>query len=436
MNKRGAMVKRRLAPAAVILTAFLLADLLPSRASAIESYSALVFSDSIGVNSVLSETTSPSRYDAAKDALKEIGIVNHRAKVTPFNVGRARDLFQCCGIRTLARIDVRAGGGKIGKADPSKISHELDTALSIGTEALVGIEGPNEYTALQHGPGWDDDLRVYTERLWYEVKRRNLSQAVVGPTIYLRSLDDIKKLGNIGDAINASNFHIYTSGNEPSFRMDEWLADARLMAPGEPVWVTEFGYHNTMQEPETNPVSELAAAKYLPRFIALYFSRSPKGKFFIYELINSGTNPRDREHNLGIMRADLSKKPAFYTIKRMISAVKSGSTPIVPRDLAVQINGETPNLQQLLLQKSANEYALLLWQEVKSWDSGAQRELEIAGKPVTVSLPTNATFTLQDTLPFENDPARDASPTLFGGPRRSVTFDVPDHIVVLQIKLS
>ena len=75
-------------------------------------------------------------------------------------------------------------------------------------------------------------------------------------------------------------------------------------------------------------------------------------------------------------------------------------------------------------------------QETKIWDVNGQRRLEVAARPTTVTLPTNATFSLYDTLPFENDPARNASPTQFGGPRRSVTFDVPAHIVILRMNVS
>ncbi len=419
----------------LLFTALTLLALVPNPAKALEAHSALTFRNAIGVNRVLSETASTSRYGTIKEALREVGIANIRAKLTPFNAWRARDLYQCCGIKTLARIEFRVGGKIVGRADPSAVAQGVNTALSIGSQAIVGFEGPNEYTNHQHGPGWDDDLREYMRRVSSEVRGRRLPQPVVGPTIYLRIPEDIRKLGNIGNIIDASNFHIYTSGNEPSHRMNEWLADARIMAPGKPVWVTEFGYHNALRNRSQNPVSERTAAKYLPRFLALYFSRDPKGKFFIFELVDGGTNPADREQNLGVMRANLSKKPAFHTLRRMIGTVRSGSNAVNPRDLAVQIGGQAPNLEKLLLQKSEKQYLLLLWQEVKSWDVRAQRELELGAKPVTVTLPTNATFSLYDTLPFENDAARDAPPTQFGGARRSVTINVPDHIVMLEMRL-
>ena len=90
---RGKSDKWGMAPVAALSAVVILTALAPSRANALEAYSALAFRNSIGVNSVLSETGSDSRYSAAKDALREIGIVNHRAKLTPFNAGRARDLF-------------------------------------------------------------------------------------------------------------------------------------------------------------------------------------------------------------------------------------------------------------------------------------------------------------------------------------------------------
>ena len=88
---------RRGVSVAALSAVVMLTALAPSGANALEAYSALAFRNSIGVNSVLSETAADSRYSAVKSALQEIGIVNHRAKLTPFNAWRARDLFQCCG---------------------------------------------------------------------------------------------------------------------------------------------------------------------------------------------------------------------------------------------------------------------------------------------------------------------------------------------------
>lgn len=427
-------LRQGLTGAATLAAALTLTVTDPRPAGALDAYSALSFRDSIGVNSVLSETSSTSRYTAVKDALRDIGIVNHRAKLTPYNAGRARDLYQCCGIKTLARIDVREGGGKVGKADPTGIPQELNAALGAGSQAISAFEGPNEYTSLQSGPGWDDDLRVYMQRLADEVRGRKLPQPVVGPTIYLRKPMHINELGNIGGSIDASNFHIYTSGNEPSYKIDEFLSNARIMAPGKPVWVTEYGYHNALKNPKQNPVSELTAAKYIPRFAALYFGRSPQGKFFVYEFIDDANNPADREANFGILRNNLQKKPVYYTLKRMINVVKTGSTAVSPRDLNVNISGGG-NIQKLLLQQSSNQYLLLLWQEVKVWDVKAQRQISVPDQPVTVTIPTNAAFSLYDTLPNEADASKDAAPAQLGSGRRSVTFNVPDHIVLLQMKL-
>jgi hypothetical protein len=138
---RGNSGKRGLTPVAALSAAVMLTVLAPSGANALEAHSALAFRNSIGVNSVLSETGSDSRYSDVKNALREIGIVNHRAKLTPFNAWRASDLFQSSGVSTLARIDVRVGGGKVGKADPTGIAQDLNTALTAGSQALIGFEG-------------------------------------------------------------------------------------------------------------------------------------------------------------------------------------------------------------------------------------------------------------------------------------------------------
>jgi hypothetical protein len=216
--------------------------------------------------------------------------------------------------------------------------------------------------------------------------------------------------------------------------MEEWFSQASLMAPGEPVWVTEYGFHNTLAVPSRRPVDEITAARYTPRFAALAFSKSPRGRFYIYELVDSGTDPRDREHNLGMIRYDFSRKPVFHSIRRVMDTLKSASGSVVPRDVDIRFSGDTPAIERVLLQKADGNYLLMMWQEVPSWDTRTMRRIPVTPRSVTVTLPRAANFTVHDTIPFPSEPGRDAPPASIPGARTSATVDVPDHLIFVEFK--
>lgn len=415
------------------------AMLVPSApAVAMEAHSAEAFRQSFGLNSHVAGqgADDPGRYAQIKDALREIGILYSRGKIAKGNAGRARDLFQCCQIKTLARIDARAGNDPRGVVDPQGIGRALDLAMAIGPEAIVGFEGPNEYTHYQNTGDWNLDLRAYTQRVAEAIRGRGLTQTIVGPTVYMRREAEIRAIGDISAWVDASAFHIYTGGLEPSANLDDYLGDAQIMAPGKPVWVTEYGFHNALGNPGSNPVSELAAAKYLPRFAALLFAASPEGKHFLYEFVDEGTDSSEREQNFGLLRFDLTKKPAYHAIRRLVDAAEGGSAGLQPEPLDLRLDGDGGGVRSVLLQKAAKEYRLLLWQEARIWDRKALTDIAVATRPVTVTLPTAArSIGLIDTLPSTADPARDAPATSLGSNVREVKVDVPGHIVIVDIRL-
>lgn len=407
-------------------------------ARAMEVFSAHAFLHSIGSNSHFGYGLMyDQKFLQVKKAIGDLGLRNLRAKVTRKNAAQLRELYACCRVRVVARIDPRIGSLDINPVEPGRIDEHLDNALLLGRDAIAAFEGPNEYTAEQNGPGWDDDLRSYTSRLYTVIRsERKLPHPIVGPTIYLTDPQHVAQLGNISKFVDAWNVHVYPRGYEPTTPIVEQLMQtARQMAPDKPGWVTEYGYHNTTADPSSNPVSELAAAKYLPRATAILFKRSPRGKYYFYELVDGGTNKAGREDNFGLLRYDISRKPAYHTLQRLLARLATATPGITPRALDVTVSKTVPGISSLLLQKSANTYQLLLWQEVRSWDRTRQKDIRWPDKAVTVTLGRSARYTVYDTLPVVGDPARSAPPITYAGGRRSLTVDVPDHIVIVEMEL-
>ncbi len=410
----------------------------PHRASALDAYSAANFRSSIGVNTTFGQ---PGVYmqkpEQVKQALIELGALNIRERVGKLVTPQARDLWNCCGIKTLARIDARFDNKRETKVNSSLIGSEIDKALTIGANAIAGFEGPNEYSHYQNTGNWYLDLRNYMAGIHNTVRSvEKLSTPIIGPTVFMRQVSDIRQIGNISNSIDASNLHMYIGGNAPSYRLDEYMGDVQIMAPGEPVWVTEFGYHNGMTSKLGGmPISEAGAATYLPRWIALMFSKSPRGKFFIYELMDEGTNTSDHEQMRGLVRYNFSRKPAFHTVRRLIATARGATPGLQPQPLDISFGGQTNNLRKVLLQKSSKQYLLMLWQEVESWDVKKRAMINNPDQRVTVSLPRTANFTVIDTQPYA-DASVDAPPARIATSAKQATVSVPDHVVVVQLDLN
>ncbi|MDE2289877.1 MAG: cellulase family glycosylhydrolase [Burkholderiales bacterium] len=79
---------------------------------------------------------------------------------------------------------------------------------------------------------------------------------------------------------------------------------------GQPLqlWVSEIGWPSAPRSPGQNTVTQAA---YLLRTYLLSRRYGVARGVFWYDLVDNGTNPDDKESNFGLLRADLSPKPAF-----------------------------------------------------------------------------------------------------------------------------
>lgn len=408
-------------------------------AAALDAYPADAFHRSIGTNAKLSpganEQVDTERYNATRDALADVGILNIRTRVLTSTVGRTRGLYDCCGIRALARIEEHTGGLPT-PADPSKIPAAVAKTLSVGP-AIQAMEGLNEYTRYNNTGSWDVDLRTYQQVLYNEVKVVHglTEMPVVGPTVYARSAVHTAQIGNIGDIVDAANLHYYPGGWEPSKRLDEYVNLMATMAPGEPVWVTEYGYHTTSAAPQENPVPEWIQAVYMTRTAALLFQKDPRGKYFSYEFVNGGFDLANREHNFGMLNRDFTPKPAYLAYKRLIHAVRGGDPAVTPTPLDVTFTGDMLGVRTILLQKSPGHYVLLMWQEARVWDRKNRLEIAVPARPITITLGQAADMAVKHTLPFPADPAIDLPPEVITTGGTSGAVMVPDRIIAIAIDL-
>ena len=91
---------------------------------------------------------------------------------------------------------------------------------------------------------------------------------------------------------------------------------------GKPIWVTEIGWSTCAGA--TDCVTEAQQAAYLRTFLHLARTtwRSYVRAVFVYELRDSAPQPRDNPKAwFGLLRADLSRKPAWRVLRNVAGAV-------------------------------------------------------------------------------------------------------------------
>jgi hypothetical protein len=182
--------------------------------------------------------------------------------------------------------------------------------------------------------------------------------------------------GNISSEITDNNLHMYFGGRNPgstgwggvdpegnsygSFAY--WLDQAATDAPGLPVEITESGYiaYPTTTTPYTLP--ESVEASYTPRTLLLAFQHGIK-RTFLYELLDEVSSP-----GYGILRSDLTSKPAYSAVENLISSLSDKGSSFSPGKLSYSIEGGGASLNHLLLQKQDGSFWLVMWLEVSSFD--------------------------------------------------------------------
>jgi hypothetical protein len=263
----------------------------------------------------------------------------------------------------------------------------LKTDLAGSVEA---VEGPNEYST-QGSPDWKEELLVYQQRLYEEVKGDPAlsSLPVIGPSIVH---NDQAELGDISQYLDYGNIHSYPEGNGPEYRMGLNVERAELNSETKPIMATETGYTtavawNPAGPGENRPVPGDVMATYMPRLFFEYFSRHI-ARTYSYELLDQRPDPEhdDRESNFGLLRNDLSKKPAFDALANTIRLLEDPGPAFTPGSLDYTLSGETANLHRVLLEKRDGTFYLALWRITSVWDPIAKTALDPPSEPVTLEV--------------------------------------------------
>ena len=339
------------------------------------------FVDSVGVN------VHMSYYSTAYDNWQEV-----RDKLVELGVHHVRD-GACVGCtpqrsRLLALASAGIGVDFIMRqpGSPDSAADLVNLLAGPMRPAVDTIEGPNEYDH-SGDPSWAPNLLAYQQQI-YSLTRANQALAgvpVVGPSLV--SSRSYTTLGDLDGMLDTGNIHPYAGGGLPTGTLTSNLNLAGVTAPGRPVMATEAGYHDALSASSGQPpVSEQAAADYIPRLVLDMF-RAGVARTYLYELVDERADPAltNAEYHFGLLRNDFSEKPAFQALAALLHlAAPQGGFALAPLEL--RVDGAPADARQLLLQTGPRSYALVLWRDVKVWDPAKRQPLSVSPASLTVEL--------------------------------------------------
>jgi len=255
------------------------------------------------------------------------------------------------------------------------------------------FEGPNEYDSVAAtDTNWVADLTNFQASLYATVKGSSMMSAypVLAPSFLINHAADRTAVGDISAWSDFGNCHPYPGGYLPSAaQTTNEIAACAINTGSKAIYITETGYHNATNGPYdgNNPASETATALYLPR---LYFDSYSRGmvRTYWYEFVESQTDGgamNNAEAHFGLIRYDLSEKPAYTALTNLIAIMQDPGTGFVISNLNCSLSGAP--VKSVLFQKRDGSFYLALWQEVSVWDVTTRTDIALAATNVTVSLP-------------------------------------------------
>jgi len=145
---------------------------------------------------------------------------------------------------------------------------------------------------------------------------------------------------------------------------------------------------------------------------------------FVYELLDEFPDT-----GYGLLRHDLTEKPAFLAVKKLISILEDSGPVFVPSPLHISVQGERASLTSVLFGKRDGSYDLVVWLEESSYDAETNSPTPVRSQSVKVIL--DPAFLVAEDITFMDD----GSSSTHGGPNAALAFPlmVDEHLAVLHI---
>jgi len=397
------------------------------------------FVESIGINAHWSDPNIYTRnYTSLKEKLGESGIRYIRDGAHDGNYTVANDLHRSFGIKTNIVTGRRPSSPFPAPIDPSKVAVELSEIKRNGLSVVASLESPNEYD-LEHGsdPDWIQTIQNFSALLYIQAKADDQLKHVpiIGPS--LTTEQAYESVGDRDQYIDYANLHLYQGRRWPGYNESSnqgygsitWFFNhlARHQTPsGKPIQATEAGYHNGFSN---GSLSEEAEGKYIIRMYAEFFRRGIV-RTYKYELVDED-NKHGQEAAFGILRSNMSEKPAFRAIKSLISILSDKGPIFTPNSLDFTLTGNINNTRDILFQKRDNDFYLMVWLEVPSWNLTTNIDLYPPPQEVMVNLQNNSSISSATLYTFNN--TADMNTYILPIHNNQIVLNATDKISILKL---
>ena len=441
---------------------------LPVHAQEVPAAPADAFVESIGVCAHFGYGDTPygSAYEGVRQKLLASGIRHVRDGILrPIEIERVEDL----GKQGIHFCVV----GEPEVETPEGIRERVKSINARVPGAIDAIEGPNEPDLFWVGnkksyrgkSGANSDTEALEAAVLFHKDLYTAFKAdpatknivVIGPS--LGKTYEPGKNPLVGSGLSAfvdrGNFHPYFGGNPFSFpsryatiekylwhgthpgtNIDEAPYAIDTYAPPfapKPMVATEAGCAT-----DTNGTSESAHGKYIPRMFLEYFRKGIK-RTYSYEFVDEFEDANNREARFGLLRRDLSPKPAYTALSNLIHLLSDKGKAFVPGKLDYTLTvspvGEytrTAYVHSLLLQKRDGAFYLCLWHEIANEDGSEKPRRQILPPPmpavITVRTPVNATVTVYN---WDENGEMTSSELPLTDSKLNVA--VPDRVMVIKL---
>lgn len=271
-----------------------------------------------------------------------------------------------------------------GSADYASTAH-LSRLLSYTGNAVESFEGLNEHDASGHA-NWVTELRTFQQAAYRYLKSdsRSAGLPVYGPA--MAQAIGFSYVGDLSSALDGGAIHPYPGGQRPLNAVATHVTYGRKISGAKPMMATESGYHNALAWTGAHPgVSEAAMGRYAPRLALDYFNAGIL-RSYQYELIDEGTSTSDREMAFGLLRSDGTPKPAYTSLKNLITLLADPGPAFATSSLSWELSGDTTNVRRLLLQKRNGHFFLVLWHDAFSFNLTTKVTNPPSAKKVTLRL--------------------------------------------------
>src|SRR4051794_14011029 len=342
---------------------------------------ASAFADSVGVN------VHMGYYDTAYNNFDAL-----RSKLLASGIRFVRDGLCVSCTEQQRRLQVLGADGFkadfiMTKPGPDTIQAMVDLVAQKFPTMTASVENANEYDMVPGVLDWFTRLQSWQQLIWTGVKASPVlgNVKVYGPSLV--NATSYPLVGDLSAYADCGNIHPYPGGNVPTQVLDVQMGLAKTVTgANKPVCVTESGYHNATSTLNGHlPASEAAAGAYTPRMFLDHFQAGVP-RTFQYELVDEKPDAGnvDAEQHFGLLRNDLSEKPAFKSISALMNLVRSGATQDAPTPLKYGVTGIS-DLRQMLLQLDAKHQLLILWRNAKVWDPVTRQDINVAAQNATVT---------------------------------------------------